>query len=96
MLKRRLVTSFTKIGTSRVLASFLMFFVNFLFSREEEYLKRRRVVKQLRNLTKFYPIFTLFYHNSDILMLMCFWKPRIDGRELVVSYLFLKFFVYLK
>ena len=51
-----------KIGTSRVLVSFWLFFVDFLLSREEEYLKRRRIVKYLRNLRvlilEFYPYFS--------------------------------------
>ena len=55
-----------KIGTSRVLAFFL-FFADILFSKDKAYLKRRRVLKYLRNLRvlilAFYPIF----HTDELL-----------------------------
>ena len=44
-----------------MLARNFLFFVDILFSKEEEYLKRRRAVKYLRNrevlILEFYPIF---------------------------------------
>ena len=62
---------FFKIGTSHVLASDWLFFVDFLLSRDEEYLKRRQAVKYLRNLRvlilQFYPIFhTLLFDFEHV------------------------------
>ena len=51
-----------KIETCRELTFFILFFVDILFSRKEEYLNRRRVLKYLRNLRvlilEFYPYFS--------------------------------------
>ena len=62
---------FWKIGTSCVLASFSLLFADILFSREVEYLKRRRVAKYLKNLRvlilEFYPYFSHipFFNKKD-------------------------------
>ena len=50
-----------------MLASFLLFFVDILFSKEEEYLNKRHFVKYLRNLRVLILAFYGIFHTDQLL-----------------------------